>query len=140
MKTIAIIIAAPAIATVILFVSLRILQWVVTGICHILNAAIDLFREIKDATEAVTSRLSYLGRFTRKASAMLRRHVRAKIRRVLYIAAPVICHLLTLTSWMLSRASRTFYLRYHCDTTPSASPASLASCIVGGSHLPAPRA
>ena len=68
MKTVLILAASLLIASAVLVISLRILQWVVTAICGILSAAIDLFREIKTSVTAVNTRLSNLCRFVYKVS------------------------------------------------------------------------
>lgn len=95
-----------------LIISLRIVQWFVTAICGILSAAIDFFREIKDATEAVSKRLWYLARFICKFSAMVRLRLRARVHGMLCVLSPRICNALTKISWMLSRASYNVYLKY----------------------------
>lgn len=118
MKTVLILAASLLISSAVLVISLRILQWVVTAICGILSAAIDLFREIKTSVTAVNTRLSHLCRFVYKASADQRR-TKARTRRILYRATPRICNMLTMMSWMLSRASHTFYTRYHRDNIAS---------------------
>ncbi len=119
MKTVLILAASLLIASAVLVISLRILQWVVTAICGILSAAIDLFREIKTSVTAVNTRLSHLCRFVYKVSCLIRRRTKARTRRILYRATPRICNLLTMMSWVLSRASHTFYTRYHRDNIAS---------------------
>lgn len=115
MKTILILAASLLIAAAVLVISLRILQWFITGVCTILSSAIDFFREVKEAVDMVGDRLRYLSIFLRKAAAMLRAKTRNSISNILYMASPAVCHMLAITSWMLSRASRNVYLRYHND-------------------------
>lgn len=115
MKTILILAASLLIAAAVLVISLRILQWLVTGVCTILSAAIDFFREVKEAIDMVGNRLRYLGAFIRKSAAIQRAKTLHRMNHILYKATPAICHMLALTSWMLSRASRNVYLRYHND-------------------------
>ena len=101
MKTVLILAASLLIASAVLVISLRILQWVVTAICGILSAAIDLFREIKTSVTAVNTRLSHLCRFVYKVSCLIRRRTKARTRRILYRATPRICNLLTMMSYVL---------------------------------------
>ena len=112
MNTILIISLSLAMAVIILFVSLRIIQWLVTGLCWLLSVAIDIFRETKSSAEKVNDRLNDLTGYISAQCTRAGIQTSRFFRRSLCAASPRICTMLIFMSWMCSKASNAMYVRY----------------------------
>lgn len=113
MKTLLIIGLSLAMAVIILFASIRIIQWLVTGICWVLSVAIDIFRESRASAEKVNVRLQELTDYITAEYNRAKHRANQICRRSLCSLSPRICTMLTFMSWMLSKASNAMYIRYH---------------------------